>query len=759
MTDRSPPPSAPSSVRASARPPARPAAQRDLSLDTTEIDLREIIAILKRQRRLILLTLVVILGIAFVAILTTTPMYRATTLLLLDGRGTDLLETTGADTQQSAVLNARLDSEVEILRSEATALAVVAAAGLVRDPEFGPQLGWRDRLGIALGIDLSADALRGLVGMAPAAAPTEAGLVNGALSRLRAAMEIRRQGLTYLISVSASSVDPARAAEIANAYARTYIERQVATKTESTLVARDVLRRQIETAQADLAASDAELNGFIETNLARLEEESGDPAIAALRRQLETAQTDQGAIRARISVAEGARDLGAWEDVAASLGDAALRELAGQRAALERRLGSASAGSAEAIDLAGELARLDTTLETRTALALDAARGDATALDSREAEARDSLRGALLQSDLSAEMVTNLANLQQRASVAREQYQTLLAREQTLSTMANVQVADARIVSEALPPGGPYAPNRKLILALALVGGLGLGVLLAFLKEYYVGGVVSASQLQNILQARVPVTVPQVDQPEKGSPADAVIAAPLSSYAETFRKLRAAVDLGIDNAALAAGGPARPGGRVVLVCSALPAEGKTTTALSLARTYALAGVRTLLIDADLRKPAVAARLGIEPGIGLHDYLTSWGRKEGVTLQAVPDPQSPLIVLTAGERSAVPTDQLINSTAFKSLLDEATSSLDVVILDSPPLLPVVDTRYLARHADAVVQVVRYGVTTQGEVREAAGQLQEMLRPGTAFLGMLSHEEAGGRRYGYYSRYGSYYGRDH
>lgn len=724
-------------------------------MDTTEIDLKEVVAILKRQRRLILLTLVVILGMACVAILTTTPMYRATTLLLMDGRGTDLLETTGADTQQSAVLNARLDSEVEILRSAATALAVVASADLVRDPEFGPQLGWRDKLGIALGIDLSNDAIRGLFGMAPGAPPTAEGLVNGALGRLQGAMEIRRQGLTYLIAVSASSVDPARAAEIANIYARTYIERQVATKTESTLVARDVLRRQIETAQADLAASDAELNGFIETNLARLEQESGDPAIAALRRQLETAQTDQGAIRARITAAEGALTARAWDDVAASLGDAALEELARQRAALERRLGTAAAGSVEAIDLEGELARLDTTLESRSQLALNAARGDATALDDREAEARDSLRSALLQSDLSAEMVTGLANLQQQASVAREQYQALLAREQTLSTMANVQVADARIVSEALPPGGPYAPNKRLILALALVGGLGLGVLLAFLKEYYVGGVVSASQLQNILQARVPVTVPQIDQPEKGSPADAVIAAPLSSYAETFRKLRSAVDLGIDNAERAAGAT-RTGGRVILVCSALPAEGKTTTALSLARTYALAGVRTLLIDADLRKPAVAARLGIAPGIGLHGYLTSWGKTEGVTLQAVPDPQSPLIVLTAGERSAVPTDQLINSKAFRSLLDEATTGLDIVILDSPPLLPVVDTRYLARYADAVVQVVRHGVTTQGEVREAAGQLQEMLRPGTAFLGVLSHEETGARRYGYDSRYGSYYG---
>lgn len=722
-------------------------------MDSAEIDLKEIIAILKRQRRLIVVTIALIFGLAFAYILSATPIYRATTLVQIDAQGTNLLDPSAAEQQQSAVLNSRLDSEVEILRSSSTALAVVQAGDLIRAQDFGPQIGWLEKLGIALGIDLSGNAMRSRVGLSPRPAPSAEDLLTATIVKLQRVVEVRRQGLTYLIGISLSSPEPARAAELANLYARTYIETQVATKTAALLGARDVLRRQIETAQAQLATSETAVNGFIETNLARLEEESGDPAVAELRRQLQAAQAEQSAGNTRIATAQGAISAGDWASAAQSLGDVALQELARQRSDLEKRLGKAASGTAEALDLAAELNRLESDLATRSKASLAAVQQEITALGTRETAARDQLRTALLQSDLSAEMLTELFNLQQSATIARSQYQTLLSREQDMGTLANLQIADARIVSEALPPNAPSAPNKKLILALAIVGGVGLGVMLGFLKEYYIGGVSSASQLQNVMQVRVPVTVPQVDAPENGSPADLVISAPMSPYAETFRKLRATIDMGMEQASTP-----RAGAGVILICSALQAEGKTTTAVSLARTYALSGMRTLLIDADLRKPAVESRLGVASPVGLLDYLVSWGVPDAMQPQPALDPLSPLVVLTAGERSSVPTDQLINSRAFQALLKGLVREFDIILIDSPPLLPVVDTRYLARHAHAVVQVVRYGTTTQGEAREAAAQLQEMMRPEARLYGVLSQEERGNRRYGYYGRYGGYYGHE-
>lgn len=724
-----------------------------------DIDLKAVLAILYRQRRLMAATLALVSSLALAYLLVATPIHTATVLIQVDGRSSNLLDPSGAAQEQSAILNSRVDSEVEILRSEATALAVVQATGLMTDDEFGPRIGGLERLGLALGIDL--DRLRRGVGLAPRSPVAQEALVKATLQRLQDAVDVRRRGLTYLIAISVSSATPQRAAELANAYARVYIERQVATKTESTITARDVLRRQIDTAQQELATSEAAVNGFIEDNLARLQDETGDPAVAALRARLDAAKAARSQTRARIASAETALAAGDWNALAFSLGDQAVAELARQRADLAARLDRAGGDDAAAPDLAAELAAVDADLAARSEDTLRLLDDSLSTLDSRESQARDRLRDLLLESDLSAALLADLFNLQQRATAARDQYQTLIAREQDLGTMANLQVADARIVSEALPPNAPSFPDRRLILSLALIGGLGLGAGLAFLKEFYIGGIISASQLANVLQAPVPVTFGLLDQVRAGEdPADVVALTPMSVYAETFRKLRAAVDVG-----LAAPPPPGPGhidepaprGRVLLVCSALQAEGKSTTAIALARTYAMAGVRTLLIDADMRRPSIGPRLNLEGNPGLIHYIAPPQDRPDRMIDAARDSLSDLVVIPAGPRSATPTDQLLNGAAFRNLIGLAVRDFDIVILDSPPLLPVVDTRYLARHADAILHVVRYATTTQGEVREACAQLTEHLARGVHYIGVLNLEERATVRYGGYGRYG-YYGQE-
>lgn len=728
-------------------------------MDNVEIDLKEIIAVLKRQRQLIFMTVVILVGLAFAYILSATPIYRSTTLLMVDNRGTNLLDSDARGEQQGQVLSARVDSEVEILRSQATALAVIQAKNLIQDPDFGPKLGWMEKMGMALGVaDLSADGLRAMVGLSPKAQQTQDNLVASAINKLQNAVEIRRQGLTYLVEVSVSLPDGKRAAEIANAYAEVYLQRQVQGKSNSMLSSRDVLRREIDNAQMQMVAAEAGVNNFIENNLARLEKESGDPAIAQLRQKLEQVKAQQQDYTPRIASLEGAIAGKDWATTAASLGDAAIDELARQRDQLEKRLGGAAANSKQAVDLIAELEKLDNSITSTATARVTQLREELRSVGDREAEARDQLRNALLQSGISPEMLTELFNLQQSVTITRNQYQNLLSREQDLGTLANVQVADARVVSEALPPSSPAAPNRTRIFSAALAGGLILGLALAFLKEYYVGGIASASQLQNVLQAKVPMTVPQVDLSESALPSDTVITQPLSLYAETFRKLRAAIDMGLNRSGMAVATEGPRNGKVILITSALPAEGKSTTAVSLARTYAMAGANTLLMDADLRKPTIAMRMGVECEVGLFEYLSSGVQEPGRELKAVQDPLSKLTLLTAGKRSTVPTDQLLNSMPFRALMQVARDNFDVVIVDSPPLLPVVDTRYLAQYADAVVQVVRFITTTQSEAREAASQTQEMMREGAAFYAVLSHEERGSGRGGYYSKYGGYYGQD-
>ncbi len=729
-------------------------------MDNLDIDLKDIVAILRRQRQLILMTVAIVIGLAFAYILSATPIYRTTALIMVDNRSTDVLNADARSETQSQVMNSRVESEVEILKSQAMALAVVQAENLIEDPYFGPQLGWSEKFGMALGVDLSSDGLRSLVGLGKAeGADRSPQLLASAIKKLQDSVTVRRRGLTYLIEVSVDLPDGNRAAEIANAYTRVYLERQIQTKSGSMLNARDVLRRQIETAQAQMIAGEISVNTFLDDNLARLEAESGDPAIALLREELVTAQQAKQKFATDAAQVQAAIDAGDWSTVTSTLQSEALRELDRQRSELAKRLADAQPSSTTAIDLSAELEKLTQTMQQEATTGSSSLKAQLDSLNTKESATREELRTSLLRSSISPELLAQLFNLQQSVTNARTQYQALLLRDTDLSTLANVQVADARVVSEALPSTKAAAPNRTRILGLALIGGLMMGTVLAFLKEYYVGGVASASQLQNVMQTRVPVTVPQVDIGQNAGPSDTVITAPLSPYAETFRKLRAAIDMD----ALRKADPNAPeglgrGGKVVLITSALPAEGKSTTAISLARTYAMAGAHTLLIDADLRKPTIAMRMGVECEVGLFEYLSKNGGSDTNELKAVQDPLSQLTMLTAGKRSTVPTDQLINSVAFRSLIKVARDNFDVIIIDSPPLLPVVDTRYLAQYADAVVQVVRFITTTQSEAREAAAQTQEMMRPDASFYAVLSHEERGGARYGYYAKYGGYYGQD-
>lgn len=729
-------------------------------MQSSEIDLKELIGILRRQSRLILITFFVFLIPAILYLMLATPMYRATALISIDAGGSNLLDPGSIENSQSAILNSRVDGEVEVLRAEATVMAVVQGGNLVSDPEFGPRLRLTQKIAIALGLESAGDKLRQAVGLRTAEPPSSERLVSGTVQKLSGATEIRRRGLTYLISVGVESESPQRAADIANLYVATYIDRQVITKSGSIIAARDVLRTQTETARVELARLEDALNNFIDDNLARLEEESNDESISALRRQLEAAQSSKVE---SVSVLAASREAAArsdWTSAATTLGDAALEQLASEREALARRLSGEAAGSQSAIDLQNALAELDQSLGARLAEAQTSVEGELSAITQSETIAREQLREALLQSNLSSTVIADLFNLQQSASIARNQYQQLLARVQDLNALANVQIADARVVSEALPPTSAASPNKRLIIIMALTAALAMGVTLAFLNEYYIGGVTSTAQLGNVIQARIPVAIPalSVNGAER-MPADEIMVAPLSQYSESFRKLRLAVDTNLHQSLSERNIPdtERRKARVVLICSALPGEGKTTTAIALARTYAVSGQRTLLIDCDLRKPSVASYFKLQQQDGLIDYLTSEKDDSELVVTPVLDQLSNLELVTAGSRSTQPTDQLVNSPRFASLLEVVRDAFDVIVIDSPPLLPVVDTRYLGQMADIAVLIVRFSNTTQGEVREASHQVQDALRPGVRMLGVLNRQtERSGKRGYYNGAYSGYYG---
>jgi succinoglycan biosynthesis transport protein ExoP len=693
-------------------------------MQDTDISLAYLLSSLRRQFRLIAATVCIGVGLTVGYLFLETPLYQSSALILVDTNRHGLLESRPTNALPSSAENALIESEVEILRSQAMALAAVEAANLVADPEFGPQISLSEQLLLRVGI-------------MPGEPRDGATLLNAVLHRFLAARDIRRQGITYLISVSVTAETPDRAADLANTMAQTYLDRQVISKVRAILAARDILRGQIDQAQLGLASSEEALDQFINDNLIRLEQESGSADVAQLRAELTRVSATRSIATADIQQARMAIVSQEWQSLADRLGDQALASLAQQRSRLSLDLDQTAGETTEAFDLRSELAQLDTDLEERAYTSLTQLDRDVSNMDREMDQYRRAIRAELLQQEMSSTTAANVFVLQQEASIARSQYQSLLLRLREVEAAAAVQIADSRIVSEALPPISPRSPNARLLLMLSVLGSGLLALGLAFLNETYRGGITSTSQLAGISRAELTATLPAI-QLIAGhlSVADQVVSAPLSYYSESVRKLRST----LDQIWFQQHSGQRTMAQVILITSPNPAEGKTSTALALARTYALSGKKTLLIDGDLRRPQLQSHLGLTTTSGFLEYLNAEPGVENVIGDFyAQDPHGEAEVILGRAPSDLPTDQFLASDRFKRVIHDARETMDVVIIDSPPLGPVVDARYLAHYADSVVMVVRYGHTAPLDLRTALIEIRQAVRPKTPILSLLNQQQ--------------------
>ncbi|MBI1415657.1 MAG: hypothetical protein GC146_00375 [Limimaricola sp.] len=691
----------------------------------------DIFGIFRRQLRLMLLTIGIVLGAALIYLAQATPLYTATTLLIIDPAGKNLLAP-DATMPNSNSDSAKIESEVEILKSDSLALKTIRDSKLYLTDEFGPSLGTFDKIKMALGF-------------APPPAPEGDAVLQAALQRFESALSVRRMGLTYLISVSVTSESPDRAARLANEHAKTYLADQVSSKVDSSLAAGGVLQGQLQQARQKLAASDGALTSYIQNHLDQLQAETGSTKIAELRTELQTANSQIAKDSQAADLARTALQSGDWDKLASQVQDETIAKLAQQKRTFEQQLAGAEPGSAAAIDIAAGLADINRQLTQAGQQTISQLEKTVQSEKDSTAEITKSIRDEVLGSTLTPETLADIYGLQQDAQIAQRQYDTLLTRLRDVQTQALVQVADARVVSQALSPQQKSYPNTELALALALVLGLGLGAGLALSNEYLFGGVTSEAQLNNIVPARVAAVVPKVSSASgQLTFADKVVDEPMSLFSESFRKLRASIDRQ---------SPATPGiGRVILFTSSIPAEGKSTDALALARTYALAGKRTLLVDADLRKPSQHTFIGTEPESGILEYLTAPGDRYADAACFGTDPKSNLGLIMGRRRSSIPTDAPLQTEGFANLIMDARKSFDVVIMDSAPLVPVVDARYISPFADVVVLCVRFGLARQADVRTAFEQLEESISDGAVIMTSLNCLEGKTADY----RYSGYYG---
>ena len=696
----------------------------------TSIDLRGIFGLLRRHFRLILVTVVTIVAVVGFVSFSLQPIYSSSALILVDPSRKNLLDGDSAAASSSGD-SARIDSEVEILRSDNVLLKVIESENLLADRGF-VQLPLTSRL-------------LAFLRLAPPQLPSAEQALGEALTTLRRAVTVQRRGLTYLISVEARSPSPDQAARLANAVANAYIGEQLASKVNSTLVARDLLQARISDAQAAIASSERAFDEFIETNIQELENTPGGSQIGEIRAQIAALEevrnrNDRLANSVRLDLAESD-----WNSLVSSLGNAALLELQSQREELLAQL-QGGGQNANGLDLAAAIADLEDQIRSAATTQTRQLQEEIVDAQGRQTNLRQQLRSMALNSGLSADALTEIYGLQQNAELARQQYQTLLSRLQDLETQANLQVADSRIVSAALPPMTPSFPNRLLLIGLAISASIGIGVALAFLYENFIGGFLSEGQLASVLRARAVVPVPkQRAKNERESLADLMVSAPLSVFAESVRRLRAATQQALRNSGVRETA-------VIMVSSTAPNEGKTTVALALARSYALSGVSTMLIDCDLRKPSLHRHLGMEPSQGLYEYLAD-EESDNFTKIIAQDTVSSATLLLGARRSDLPTDQLLTGRAFERLIAAARNSFDVIIIDTPPVGPVVDSLYVAPFADAIVFVTRWASTSQIDAKQAIAALGESKKPEAELVAVLNQQDV--TRAAYLRRYGDYY----
>jgi capsular exopolysaccharide synthesis family protein len=538
-----------------------------------EVDLRALLGLLRRQVRLIAITVLLIVSGATVAAFTLTPIYSATALILVDPSNKNLLDPESARAS-AASASIRIDSEVEILRSDSLLLSVIESERLVENPEWGHAPGWRERAARAIGL-----------GSAREVSPEEA--TAAVLVNLRRAYTAERRALTQVIALQVRSENPQAAAELVNTIAKTYIARQIEAKIDSTLGARELLLSRLIQARSELSA-------------------------------------------------------------------------------IEQALGEKSTQNG----------------------------GEAT----------------------------------KRAEIARAHYDLLLQRAEELEAEAALQVADSRIVSPAPTPQIPAFPNKTVIVVVAAIFAFGAGVALAFLRENLIGGFTSEEQLVAVLRPTAATAIPRGRiQGTAPSLADLMVTTALSGFSESVRRLRAAIDHYAGK---------QLSGHVIMVSSANRDEGKTTLSLALARAYALSGRRTLLIDCDLREPGLHHHFDVTLSHGLRDFLDPKATAHSLTSIAAHDPLTEATLIGGATHSDVPTDQLLAGVAFARLIDAARTSFEVVILDTPPLGPLVDGLYAAAHADTIVFIARWASTGQTDARKAIESLHRAARPQTPVIAVLN-----------------------
>ena len=675
--------------------------------ETTDgLDMQWLLAVFSRRWKLFAAVAIAVFTAAVVYTVRQQPVYTASASVLIDAQKLQLFSPNtnqALDGGENPDSNA-VDTQVEVIRSRAVAEWVVRTLNLEADKAFRPRVG---RHGVGA-----------LLARANPANNTPATLSAAAIHKqvidtLLGPLDVRRVGTSYIIQISYTNADPARAAAIANAFAQGYLVDAVATKSAVTREASGMLSSRLvelgnNAAQDNTAVQQYKIaHGLMSASGTTLTEQE----ISNYNEQLATAKTQAAEDEARLRTAQEQLAHGSTgEDVGEALNSPVIQSLRSQRAQASGRVAELSARYGprhpEMMKAQGQLADIDAEIRQEIERIISNLQAKVEVSRQRAASVAQTLGQAQGTLAVNNRAQVGLTQLEQRAAASQALYDAYLNRFKETSTQEGTEQSGARIVSRADVPTVQSAPKVGLYLIFGAILAIGFGLAAIFVGEVLDTGLMTSDDVERRLGVPYLGGLPRLKSTAPGAkeaPADYVVARPLSLFAETFRTLRAGL--------LVSGEGETP--CVIAVTSALSGEGKTTAAICLGLTAAIQGSKSVVVDCDLRRRSVAQHLTEKPLLGLIEVLEGRATLDEA-LYHEPKSGAAFLVVADGPPT---TSDVFSGPEMDALLEDLRRRFDLVILDTPPILAVADTRVLAGKADATVLLVRWRRTPQQAVKAA------------------------------------------
>jgi polysaccharide biosynthesis transport protein len=680
---------------------------------------------LRRQYPIILFCALLIIAVGMIYLRTTPPQYTANATMVMDTRK-------GQFFQQQSIMadapndNAGIESQVLVLGSENVAVSVVKNLHLTEIPEF-------------VGSDAASpfDRLRGFLGASPRPPRTELELTQQATNVLEKNLKVSRVGISYVLDVSFTSNDPDRAAQIANAVADAYIVDQLNAKFDANQRASNWLQDRVNGLRDQASAAEKVVVAFKQENnmVAAGGKLMNEQRVAELNTQLVLARAHTSEAQARLNRIEAlVRADSPNMSFDASVSDALnnpiitkLRqqylELVNREANWSKRLGE---NHLAVVNLRNQIREIRDSMFQELRRYAETYKSDYEIAKQRQESLETDLAQAVSQSLEANKAQVTLSGLESSAQSFRTLHDNFLQRYTESVQQQSFPITEARVISRATRPLAKSRPKTMLIFALVFIGGIGLGTGVGFVREVMDRVFRTTGQVETALKAPCVALIPLVDDAlssegvdghellapsesksiaRDGSVCWMVAEQPLSRFAEAIRSVKLAADLNGTN----------KGHKVIGFTSALPNEGKSTVAAALAQLVAQVGGKVIIVDCDLRNPSLSRTLAPKATMGIVDVLAGEQSLDDAIWR---DGTGGMAFLPAVSRSRLfHTSEVLASEATERLFDDLRESYDYVVVDLPPLAPLVDVRATPHLVHGYFLVIEWGRTKIDVVQHA------------------------------------------